>query len=400
MDDYDVAVVGGGPIGCFVAERLASKGMHIAVFEEHQNIGEPVHCAGIVTQRVFAITNCPSETSEKIVQNTISGAVIHSPTGTNLVIGGDKTHGLVIKRQLFDEHLAEKAKKAGARLSLQTKVISAKKRHNHVESTIQHNRHHMTFCCKLLIGADGAHSQIRDTFRFPKPQETLQGIGAELSDTALDPQFVHIFVGHKIAPGFFAWIIPTNLKGTSARIGLCIGKHSNHTLQYYFTTLLQQPLLHGTTIIRRFGGTIPVGPLKKTVADHIMLVGDAAAQVKPTSGGGLYPGLLCAAHCSTIADEAFQIGHFNEKFLQRYHIRWTKDLGRELSLGMRFRNIFSKFSDAQFNKYLEKLNTKKTIDVINTYGDIDYPSRLILPLIKAMPSLLSLTPSMLKHTIK
>jgi len=397
MDDYDVAVVGGGPMGCFVAEQLASKGSRIAVFEEHQNIGEPVHCAGLVTQRVFALTNCPSET---IIQNTIYGAIVHSPAETTLTIGGDKTQGFVIKRQRFDERLAQKAQKAGASLSLHHKVITAKKQRDHMELTIQHHKHHRTVRCKLLIGADGAHSHIRNIFTFPKPKETLQGIGAELSDTTLDPHFVHIFLGRKIAPGFFAWVIPTNAQGTTARIGLCIGGHGTRTLQDYFSTLLQHPLLHGTTMVRRFGGTIPLGPLKTTTDDRIMLVGDAAAQVKPTSGGGLYPGLLCATHCSTIAEQACQTQCFTKQFLQQYHLRWTKDIGRELSLGMRFRNIFARFTDVQFNKYLEKLNTNKTIDLINSYGDIDYPSRLALPLVKAMPSLLSLTPAMLKRTKK
>ena len=98
MNEYDIAVVGGGPIGCFVAEQLASKGRHVAVFEEHKTIGEPLHCAGLVTQRVFDITKC-SQTG--IVQNKIYGAHIHSPSGSTLTIGGEKIHALVINRQQF-----------------------------------------------------------------------------------------------------------------------------------------------------------------------------------------------------------------------------------------------------------------------------------------------------------
>jgi hypothetical protein len=65
---------------------------------------------------------------------------------------------------------------------------------------------------------------------------------------------------------------------------------------------------------------------------------------------------------------------------------------------MRFRRIFTRLSDSQFNKYLEKLNTQKAIDAINTSGDIDYPSRLAFPLLKAAPSLLTLAPGLLKRT--
>jgi digeranylgeranylglycerophospholipid reductase len=397
MDEYDIAVVGGGPAGCFLAEQLALKGRQIAVFEEHKTIGEPVHCAGLVTNRVLDISKC-SQTG--IVQNTIYGAVVHSPAGSTLTIGGDKIHGLVINRQKFDEHLAQKAQKAGAALLVGHKVVTAKKQKNHITLTIQQNQQTMTVQCQLLIGADGSHSRIRSMFRFPKPSQTLQGIGAELSGTILDPQFVHLFVGRTIAPGFFAWVIPTNAHGTTARIGLCIGKQSLHPIHHYYTNLLKHPLLQNTTVMKQFGGTIPLGPLKKTVDDHIMLIGDAAAQVKPTSGGGIYPGLLCATQCAKVAEEAFQKQQFDQQFLKRYHVKWTKEIGRELFLGMRFRKLFTSLTDTQFNKYLEKLNHKKTIRIINTYGDIDYPSQLALPLIRTSPSLLALAPSMLKRTKK
>lgn len=397
MEQYDVAVVGGGPIGCSVAEQLASKGRKVAVFEEHHTIGEPLHCAGLVTQRVLKIARCPQD---GIVQNTIYGAIIHSPEGSLLTIGGDKVHAFVINRQKFDLHIAQNAMTAGAVILRNQKVLAAKKQHVGFVLDIQHEEQTAPVSCQMIIGADGAHSRMRDSFGFPKPVELLHGISAEMIETTLDPKYVHIFVGSTIAPGFFAWVIPTNTQGTTARIGLCIVKQSTYSLQHYFTTLLQQPLLQGSTEMKRFGGTLPLGPLKKTADDRLMLVGDAAAQVKPTSGGGIYPGLRCVMHCSAVAEEAFQNQQFDEAFLRRYHTEWTKDIGRELSLGMRFRRIFTHLTDSQFNKYLEKLKTQKTIDVINTYGDIDYPSRLALPLIRTNPSLLSLAPTMLKHIKK
>ncbi len=395
MEHVEIAIVGAGPLGCYTAEQLAISGRHVTIFEEHPTIGEPVHCAGIVTQRVLDIARCPHD---EVVQNTIYGAVIHSPNGSLLTIGGDKIHALVINRQRFDNYLAQKAQKAGATILLDQKVIATRRQQSGIILDIQHAEQILSARCQLLIGADGAHSQIRDRFRFPQPIEKLHGISAELAGATLDPRYVHLFVGHHIAPGFFAWVIPTNVQGTTARIGLCIGKQHTHSLQHYYTTLLQQPFLQKATVVKRFGGTIPLGPLKKTVDDHVMLVGDAAAQVKPTSGGGIYPGLLCAEACSTIAQEAVQKQRFDEEFLERYHTAWTKEIGRELSLGMRFRSIFTRLTDPQFDKYIDKLNTQKTIDAINTYGDIDYPSRLALPLLTAAPSLLSLAPALLKRT--
>jgi digeranylgeranylglycerophospholipid reductase len=395
MNTYDCAIVGGGPIGCFIAEQLALhiKEKNITVLEEHPTIGEPLHCAGLVSPRVFDMTHCPKQ---GILQNTISGAVIHSPNGSTLTIGGDKTRALVINRKAFDEHLASRAQKAGATLLAHQKVIAASKQGNHMNINVLHDKKQTKAQCLLLIGADGALSRIRRSFDFPKPKETLHGVGADVTDIHIDPRFVHIFLGKAVAPGFFAWIIPTNKEGTAARIGLCIKKSASPSLHHYLTVFLQHPLLNETTILRRFGGLIPLGALRKTVDDHVMLVGDAAAQVKPTSGGGLYTGLLSAQYLVSTAKEAFEQQHFNKAFLQRYHLAWTKEIGRELYLGMRFRDIFIKLTDDQFNKYLRRFDKEKIIDIINTYGDIDYPSRLAFPLIKAMPSLISLTPTLLK----
>ena len=127
-----------------------------------------------------------------------------------------------------------------------------------------------------------------------------------------------------------------------------------------------------------------------------MLVGDAAAQVKPTSGGGIYPGLLCAHYCSSVALDALELNDFSSRVLNKYHKLWSKEIGKELSLGMKFRTIFKNFNDEKLDRYIKKLNNKKTIDAINKYGDIDYPSKLAFPLLKTSPSLLKLLPSALK----
>ena len=179
MEKYDVAVVGGGPIGCYVAEQLASKGRQVAVFEEHHTIGEPVHCAGLVTQRVLDMTKCPKN---EIVQNTIYGAIIHSPAGSLLTIGGEKVHALVIDRQRFDDHIAKNAQKAGATILRNHTVIAAKKQRSALTLDIRHDGQVTLVHSQLLIGADGAHSRIRDSFGFPQPIEKLHGISAELSE--------------------------------------------------------------------------------------------------------------------------------------------------------------------------------------------------------------------------
>lgn len=391
MEHYDVVVVGAGPIGCSVAYQIAQQHHRVALVEEHETVGEPLQCAGLITQRVFDLLSIPQT---NIIQNTIYGAHIHSPAGHILTIGGDKTHALVINRTQFDQKLSAQTCDAGTEIFLKSRTTSVQQNSTGVDLNIIHHGKTQHLNSSILIGADGPHSTIRSLFGFPQPAEILRSIGAEVTNISLDPRYVEIFLGHDIAPGFFAWVIPTNIQGTEARIGLCCDNTGSP--QQCFKQFLKQPLLQETTITTRIGGAIPLGPLKKTVHSHVVLVGDAAAQVKPTSGGGIYTGLVCARHCATAVHQALQGNIVDLRALKTYHTTWTKDIGRELNLGMRFRTLYRRFTDEQFDTYLQKFNDDKTIDVINTYGDIDYPSKLAFPLLKTTPSLLKFLPLFLR----
>ena len=392
---YDVAVVGGGPIGGNVAERIAEKNYTVAIFEQKKQIGLPLNCAGLVTPRVFDFVDF---SENLVVQNRIKGANIHSPSGYTLTIGGDKVHAFVIDRIKFDQEIIKNSKKNGAEIFLGNKVLSAQKHGQHIELLTSQKTE---FSCKLLIGADGPHSKIRDIFSLPRPTEFLRGIGAEVTSTSLDPDFVEIFVGNKTAPGFFAWIIPTNEKGTKARIGLCITQDSAYSPKHYFSNFFKNKhtsqYLENIEIAKHIGGVVPLGALRKTCASNMMLVGDAAAQAKPTSGGGIYTGLLCAKHCSSVAIGALQKNDFSLRFFKKYHKLWSADIGVELNRGMKFRKIFKNLSDKQLDKYITKFQNPKITEIITKYGDIDHPSKLVKPLLKKVPSLLRLIPSIIKE---
>jgi geranylgeranyl reductase family protein len=394
MKDYDAAIIGGGPIGGYVAKKIAQNGFKVAVFEEHKKIGDPLKCAGLVTPRVFDFLDF---SEELVVQNRIKGAHIHSPSDHILTIGGDRIHALAIDRSEFDREMINYSVEEGADIFLENKVTSVKKNGNYIELKTSQNN---DIKCKLLIGADGAYSKTREWFNLPKPTEILNGIGAELTNTNLDPDFVELFVGKNIAPGFFAWIIPTNENGKEARIGLCTVQNSTHPPKYYLSNLFKNknlsPYLKDAKITQNIGGSIPIGALKKTYSSNALLVGDSAAQVKPTSGGGIYTGLLCATHCSSVAIESLHKNDFSSNFLKKYHKLWMADIGREMNLGMKFRNISKKLTDNQMDKYIEKFQNSEITEIITKYGDIDYPSKLVKPLLKKAPSLIKLLPNIIK----
>lgn len=386
MKDYDVAVIGGGPIGGFVAGKIAEKKYKIIVIEKNKKIGIPVNCAGLVTPRVFELTKLQKK---DIVQSEIIAANIHSPSNKILTIGGDKVHALSIDRAKFDQEIIKQTEKKGADILTNNTVLSIKKNKNSFElKTSKGNG----FNCKLLIGADGPYSKTRNKLMLPEPKEYLRGIGAEVVDVNLNPGYVEIFVGKKIAPGFFAWIIPTNKKGTAARIGLCIKQNSVQSPKHYFSNFFKKDIfknyLENCKIEKNTGGIIPLGVLKKTYDSNVMVVGDAAAQVKPTSGGGIYTGLMCGMLCSNIAIKSLQKNDFSTIFLKNYQKLWEKDIGTELKRGMKFRAIYKKLSDKQLDKYIDKFQDPEIIKIINEYGDIDYPSKLVKPLIKKIKNIL------------
>jgi len=394
VSEYDTIVVGGGPIGSYIAKNIAKEKHSVALFEKDTLYKKPLSCAGLVSSRVFDFTG---DSSKEAIQNKIKGANIHSPSDIVLKIGGDRIHALVIDRRFFDEKLMVSAKKEGVDIHLGYRVTSTTRNKKQVEIKTSKN---INVKSSLIIGADGPFSKIRNEFINYDPKEYLLGIGAEVTNVDLDPDFVEIFVGNNIAPGFFAWIIPTNKKGTTARVGLCTIQNMAISPKAYFKKLfLNEPsknFLKDAEIKENIGGVIPLGFLKKTYDDNIMVVGDAAAQVKPTSGGGIFPGLACAKHCVSTALECIKRNDFSQKNLKEYHKKWTKEIGNELNRGMKFRGIYKTLSDDTIDKYIKKFNNQKIIEAINEYGDIDFPSKLVKPLFKKAPSLIRLFPSILK----
>ena len=387
---YDIGIVGAGPIGGYVAAELSKDHDSIALFEQHKNIGIPMNCAGLITPRVFDTFSIPKK---GIVQNEIIGAHIHSPSDHTLTIGGDRTHAVSIDRTKFDQYLVEKATKQGTDLHLGEKIVSIQTESKSVELGTANGKKTE---CSILIGADGPFSKVRDLCGFPQPKAYLRGIGAIVENIKLDPGYVEIFVGEHIAPTFFAWMIPITHDGTKARIGLCIPKHDRKTPYSYFQDLFKKfptsSYLKNSKIREKTGGIIPLRPLPETVKQNILLVGDAAAQVKPTSGGGIYMGLVSANHCVKTINKSKTSDGFSQDVLQLYHQAWRKDIGRELMMGMQFRKIFGKLTNADLDKYIQKFNTPAIINTITEKGDIDFPSTLLKPLLKKAPSLLRLLP--------
>jgi geranylgeranyl reductase family protein len=380
-NEYDVVVVGGGPVGGHLASLVAAGGYSVLILEEHAEVGKPVHCAGIFSPKVLDLVGC-----EDTVTNRIKGADIFSPSARKISISAKDDKAVVVDRDRFDKAIIDKAVKKGAGLELGAKVLNSKVRGNAVETVVQRNGDKSIVISRLIIGADGVKSNVARWSGLPRPPAILPGVQKNMSNATCEDSRVKIFIGTDVAPGFFVWIVPS---GKRTRVGLCTRKNTASYLERFVSSNSNaEPFLRGAITESSIAGSIPMGPVEKTYGERVMIVGDGAAQVKPTSGGGIYPGLVCAGHCANTAVEALEKNDLSERFLSRYHKKWTGDIGKELRKDWRLYRLFQSFTDEKMEEAFKLLDNPRILRLIEDKGDIDYPSKLALPIVRKEPKLL------------
>ena len=382
MADYDcdVAVVGAGPAGSRTARDAAAAGLRVKLLEEHRAIGVPSHCSGLISLRTLKEAGI----GEEAIINRISGAFIHTQNGSEVGIGGASTRAVAIDRVRWDETLCEQAQAAGADL-VRARLVHVQRENGGVRLHTQTDGRAATLTARLVVGADGAHSRVARSLGLPGPREKVYCLGIEGRLQTPRDDFVHVFVGQELAPGWFGWIIPTGDGRVRAGIGSQNGRkpiECYRRLQDAFPRLLA-----GLEPCRFYGGTIPLDFAPRSYADNVLLVGDAAGQVKPFSGGGIYTGLVAARHAAGAVTSAFAAGDFSARHLARYERSWKKEIGRELIRSLRLRHFGLALTDAQVERVVAALHNRGLQALAARHGDIDYPSRVLLRLARSAPAL-------------
>lgn len=391
--NYDVVVVGAGPVGSTAARYAALNGAKVLLLEEHQSIGSPVGCTGLLSTR--AVAECELKPSDEFVFNSVRGAFVHAPDGQSLPIDGKQTKAYVVSRKNFDRKLAVMALEEGVELSLRTRAIgfekgnleigTGEKKSYPVKLRILRNGMLETISISVVIGADGVKSRIASYAGLEKPARVLPGIQIEAPYSSEDSDFVELFPGSS-APGFFAWTVPIDEK--ISRIGLALepglayknDRQESSPLYYLEKFLSSNPHVksrYSGGMLDFVVGGIPIGPPERTVSDGVLLVGDAAGQAKPTSAGGIYTGAFAAKIAGKIAAEAALEGNNSAQRLSEYDLLWRKGLGKELDIGMRIHDYMGRLEDRQLNDLIGSLNTPSILKIITEYGDMDHPSVLM-----------------------
>jgi geranylgeranyl reductase family protein len=375
--DYDAIVVGAGPAGSATARDIAARGFRALLIEEHEVIGEPLHCAGLVTPRTLGL----ADVTDGLIINELRGGFVNSPLGTRLPLGGDRLRAVVIHRQRLDELLAAAAQEAGAELWTDARLVALERKPGALALIVNRRRRSQALRTRLVIGADGAQSRVARWLGLrARHEERIVGLGAEAKLDTERQDFLEVFVGNSVAPGFFGWIIP--LGGGRARIGIATGDGRRPI--HYLDSLLQSfpRLFAGAQFDRMYGGVIPLMRPHRIYCDNAMLVGDAAGQVKPTSGGGIYTGLVGAKHCAQAAVRALADDDVSKASLSRYQKAWGKEMSRELARGWDLRRIFLALDDRELDGLISVFRSERLRRLAERHGDIDFPSRLFsrLPL--------------------
>ncbi|MBI4233233.1 MAG: NAD(P)/FAD-dependent oxidoreductase [Chloroflexi bacterium] len=367
---YDVVVAGAGPAGTVAAREIAAAGLKVLIVEEHPKVGDPVHCSGLVTPRTLAAAGV----GEGIVLNRIRGATIYTASGQCVSIGGDRVHALVIDRRRFDELLAEEACQAGADLALSARVSGVEPGQDGVQLWMEQGRRSTTIKAQLVIGADGSRSIVARGMGAAPPREAILATGGEMRLAPAREDFVEVFVGPQLAPGWFGWSIPVD--GATVRVGIGSSDWSMTPRLLLNRLVSHFSHLGAGRFLRLQGGIIPVTPLRQVYGPRTLLAGDAAGQVKPTSGGGIYTSIQGAKLCARVALDALRQGDLGPRVLSQYQLLSLRHFGTELVRGFALRRVLAKLTLGEIDAFLRLFATADFQRVTRAQGDIDFPARL------------------------
>ena len=403
--DYDVTIIGGGPIGSTLAYELANDGIRVLVIDKKKVIGLPLQCAGIINKRVLNFNQIPNE----IILNKVKGAFLHSKNHS-IKVSKDKNQALIIDRVSFDQYLYKRAIESGAESYLSSKVVSIDDFSGIVK--FKKDSKLNTIRSKIIVGADGplsmVSSSIGNDFNYFCASQYLVKVENNDNDSK---GFVDLFAYGDLFPGFI-WQIP--IEENMFRIGL-FSNHDYKRQSEILENFLQTDFKYDDyNIIEKYKGKIPIySKDNRLFKNRVLLIGDAAAQVKPTTGGGLLIGFEACriakkAICNALNSNEFNalnssdFNHVNsinsndlnlkkvdkddQKILQNTFKDYQKDFEirflKEFSYQFKVQKTLSTLSDDDLDYLFIKLKEKEGDKLISEYGDMDNQSILVKEFLK------------------
>ena len=339
---HDVLVVGAGPAGNNTAYQLASLGYDVAVVDWRTRIGDKL-CTGIVGRE--CIQTYPMDKS--LIHRDAYLATLIAPGGTAIDIVRPDVQAQIVDRVAYVASFADKARQAGATYLLGHRVTELSPKDDHMSVQLTDEREKRTLRAKALVLASGFGSELNGQLGLGRVGDYVTGFQAEVVAPGIDR--IRVYFGQDIAPGFFAWVVPTSRD--RALIGL-LGRQQGQVHLEKLILKLEEAgeITEVTKGPSRWG--IPLKPLPKTYGDRLVVVGDAAGQVKPTTGGGIYYALLASGIAAEALDRGFRHNDLSAGQLSSYERQWKGLLSRKMKVGYQVRRLFEVLKDCQIDLFM------------------------------------------------
>ena len=352
-EKYDVIVIGGGPAGSVAARYAAENGASVLMVERDREAGIPVRCAEGVSHAGIAPF---IEIDDKWIAAKIKIAKLHSPNGETAVMRNNGL-GYVLERRIFDTALCDLAAEKGAEFITKADALDLIWENDKITGVkIKYLGEILKIKCDIVIGADGVESRV-GRWAGIKTDVRLEDIDTcvqyTMSGIDVDEEACEFYFGTEVCPGGYIWIFPKSK--TTANVGIGIAGHLavEKGPKDYLDKFVKERFPNGQINYTVYGGVPTAATLKEIVKDNIMLVGDAARQVNPITGGGVVQAMIAAKIVGEVAAEAVKTGRCDAKFLKKYVKQWDKTLGDTQRVIFKMKEKFMQLTDERFNKIVD-----------------------------------------------
>ncbi|MBT5871910.1 MAG: NAD(P)/FAD-dependent oxidoreductase [Candidatus Latescibacteria bacterium] len=355
---FDVVVVGAGPGGSMAAWAAAERGLDVLMIEKDREIGVPVRCAEGVGADVIQRFIDPDP---HWISSEIQGVRIYAPSGDSVAFT-EEGMGYVLERRVFDRALANRAGQAGTEVRVSTcatglefnedRPCGVKILTRGTESTVR---------CKVVIAADGVESRvarwagIKTMIALRDLEVTSQYL---LDNVTTDKGYCEFFVGADVAPGGYAWVFPKTDKTGNVGIGVCGRYTRKRSSTDYLHSFIEGRFPESTPLAMVVGSVPVAATLDDIVGDAIMVVGDAAHQVNPVSGGGIGTAMIAGEIAGRVCAEAIRDGDVSRDRLHRYRKEWDQTYGNHQKRVYKVKEAIQKLKDETYNASAAKLMNK------------------------------------------
>lgn len=368
---HDIVIIGAGPAGSMAAERLAARGFDVVVLEEHEEIGAPVHCTGLLGEEAFAEFDLPAA----LIFARASAASFWTASGQSIRIDSDRVRAAIIDRGALDRHLAARAVTAGASVRVGQRVERVAVHPDGVSVTGAGG----DVRARIAVLACGANYRFHRTLGLGLPAAHLLSAQLEIGFPAAPD--IEVRLGRDVAPEGFAWMVPFERAGMArARIGLMSRSSAGPRFQRFASALASRAGVSAPLQAPRLK-MLPLGPVPRTYADRVVAVGDAAGLVKPTTGGGIYYGLLSGSIAAAVLGDALRRDRLGEKALRRYETLWRRRLGQEIRVGLAFRRIAARLSDETIDSLIDLARVNGIVPLLQENASFNWHRKAAIALL-------------------